>query len=105
MFAIGNVGWAISAAYSLPLRPAFLVLYYLGVQWAFAWWVLVDCRRQGIPTSIDHGWFIFFAWPVAVPYHLFQTRRARGCLVMAGMFGLFVASYLAALVAFFVLSG
>src|SRR5687768_16761570 len=103
VFTIGNVGWAISAAYSLPLRPGFLFLYFLGVQWALAWWVLVDCRRYGISTSIDHGWFIFSAWPLTVPYHLIKTRRARGCLVMAGMVGLFVASYLVALVAFFVL--
>jgi hypothetical protein len=52
-------------------------LYFIGVQWAFAWWVLVDCRRHSIPTSIDHGWFIFFAWPVAVPYHLLSGRGSR----------------------------
>lgn len=103
MFAIGNVGWAVAAAYSLPLRPGFLFLYFLGVQWAIAWWVVVDSRRHGLGTSIDHGWFVFFAWPVALPYHLIKTRRIRGCLVLAGMIALFVASYLLAVVVFLIL--
>jgi len=104
VFVIGNVGWAVAEAYSAPLPAAFLSLYYVGVPWALAWWVVADCRQHGFPTSIDHGWFVFFAWPVMVPYHLIQTRRARGCLIMAGMLGLFAASWGVALVVYFVLS-
>jgi hypothetical protein len=103
LFAIGNVGWAIAAAYWMPVPSAFLVLYAVGVQWALAWWVLADCRHRGIPTSIDHGWVVFFAWPVAFPYHLIKTRGARGCLVMAGFLGLFAGSYVLALTVFLLL--
>lgn len=101
LFFIGNVGWAVAAAYEMPLRPGFVFLYFLGVQWALAWWVLVDCRERGIHASIDHGWFVFFAWPVALPYHLIRTRGARGCLVIAGILGMFAATYLLALALFF----
>jgi hypothetical protein len=104
IFMIGNVGWAIAAAFAAPLRPAFLLLYWIGIQWALAWWVLVDCRRRGLATSIDHGWFVFFAWPIVLPYHLLQTRGRRGCLVMAGLLGLFAASCVAALGVFLMLS-
>lgn len=103
VFVIGNVGEAIATAYSLPLRPAFLVLYFFGVPWALAWWIAADCRQRRLGTSIDHGWFVFLAWPVVVPYHLIKTRGARGCLVMAGMLSLFVASWLLAVAVFFIL--
>src|SRR6185436_15257341 len=65
LFLIGNIGWSMSAACSRSPGPGFLLLYWLAVQWAFAWWVLVDCRRRGIATSVDHGWFVSLAWPVA----------------------------------------
>lgn len=103
LFLIGNAGWAIAAAHSVALSPGFLSLYTSGVQWALAWWVLTDCRKRRIPTSIDHGWFVFLAWPVAVPYHLFASRGARGLLVLAGMLGLYVATLVPALALFFVL--
>ena len=104
MFLIGNIGWAVAAAYSLSLRPAFLMLYFFGVPWALAWWVLANCRTRRVPTSIDHGWFVFSTWPIAVPYHLLRTRGGRGCLVMIGMVGMFVLSYGVALGVFFVLT-
>lgn len=93
MFLIGNIGWAVSAAYSSSLRPAFLTLYLIAVPWALAWWVLADCRKHRVPVSIDHGWFVFLVWPFAVPYHLLRTRGGRGCLVMVGMVGMFALSY------------
>src|SRR6185436_4607200 len=104
LFLIGNIGWSMSAACSRSPGPGFLLLYWLAVQWAFAWWVLVDCRRRGIATSVDHGWFVSLAWPVAIPYHLFRTRGVRGCVVIAGMLGMFAASWGVALVLFFLLA-
>lgn len=98
LFVIGNAGTALAAAAGHPLRPAFLLLYYGGVAWALAWGVMADCRERGIPTSVDHGWFVFYAWPLVVPYHLLKTRGWRGCGVIALLIAAFVGTYLGALV-------
>jgi hypothetical protein len=97
LFFVGNVGVAVAAAYERPVRPAFLALYSVGVGWAIAWWVQLDCRRLRVPTSLDHGWFIFYMWPFALPYHLLRTRGVRGCGLLIALIGVFVVAYISAL--------
>ena len=104
LFLIGNVGCAIALAFHVPVSPGFFFLYFIGVNAALGWWVVDDCRRRAMPTSIDHGWFAFFAWPVVLPYHLVATRGLRGCLVLVAMAGLFVAAYLIAAIVYLVLT-
>ena len=104
MFVLGNLGAAVTASTGSSNASGFISLYYIGVAWAFAWWVLSDARERGIPTSVDHGWFAFIAWPVLVPYHVLRTRRAKGVLLL-GLFALiFLVSYIVALFVFALLS-
>src|SRR4051812_49079727 len=42
LFFIGNIGAAVSAAHAHPVPPGFSFLYFIGVAWAIAWWVLAD---------------------------------------------------------------
>lgn len=105
LLLIGNAGWAIASAFSLPLPPAFMTLYFVvGLPWVLAWWVVADSRHRKVATPIDQGWFVFFAWPVALPYYLIRTRGPRGCLVLAGLIGLFVASCILAIGLFYALA-
>ena len=105
VFLVGSIGTAFYAVVSRAPSGAFLSLYFVGVAWAFAWWVLEDCRRLRIATSIDHGWFVFYTWPFAVPYHLLKTRGAvRGFAFIAALFALFVAAYGVGLALYFVLA-
>ena len=104
-FFLGNVGAAVCMARSVNVSPGFMLLYYLAVAWGLSWWVLSDCRARRLWTSIDHGWFVFYAWPVAVPYHLIKTRGfVRGCGTLLALIGGFIAAYLCALAAFFVIA-
>lgn len=104
MFVLGNLGAALTESTEAGNASGFVSLYYVGVAWAFAWWVLNDARERGIPTSVDHGWFVFIAWPLLVPYHVLRTRRAKGLLLL-GLFALlFFVSYIAAVVVFALLS-
>lgn len=59
--------------------------------------VYADAQSRGKSLCYDYDTFAFFAWPLVVPYYLFQTRGARalltmlyfGCLcVAAALFGL-----------------
>ncbi|HYR29212.1 MAG TPA: hypothetical protein VEU30_12150 [Thermoanaerobaculia bacterium] len=96
LFVLGNVGVAVSAAYGFAPPAGFLLLYHFGVAWAFAWWVVADRRARGIGTSIDHGWFVLYTWPVSVPWHVLATRGLRGCGLLLGIAGAFVGAVVAA---------
>jgi hypothetical protein len=104
LFFIGNTGSAICAAYAAPAPAGFVVLYWVGIAWGFSWWVLSDCRARRMPTSIDHGWFVFYAWPIAVPYHVLKTRGIRGCGTLLALAGAFLAAYVFALGVFYLLA-
>jgi hypothetical protein len=60
--------------------------------------MLADLRRLRLPISIDYGWFVFFAWPVLLPWHLVQTRGRGGCLALIGFVGLYVVTGVLAIV-------
>ncbi|MCX6899987.1 MAG: hypothetical protein NT105_14980 [Verrucomicrobia bacterium] len=51
-------------------------------------WVYADASLRQRSLCYDYDTFLFFAWPVLVPYYLFQTRGVRGFLPLlyfAGM--------------------
>jgi hypothetical protein len=102
-FLLANLG---NAFYSLGRRPpsgGFLLLYYLGFGFAVAYWIHADNQRLGRGDLLDQGWFIFAAWPVLFPYHLFKTRGYRGAITLLGLIALFAATYAASLLVFFAL--
>ena len=103
-FVLGNVGVAVCAAYSTSAPAGFLVLYWVGVAWGFSSWVLSDCRARGLPTSIDSGWFVFWVWPIAVPYHILKTRGIRGCGTLLALIVAFFVAYLFSLGIFYLLA-
>jgi hypothetical protein len=96
-----NVANAVYSAHGLEPSAAFLFLFYFGAAWSVAYWIRADSLRLGVRGSVDRGWFIFAAWPVALPYHLLSTRRWRGLLTLIGLLGLFAVTYLISLVVFF----
>jgi hypothetical protein len=51
-------------------------------------WVQVDARAQRYHAPFDFGAFLFFAWPLVLPYYLYRTRGARGLLFSAGILAL-----------------
>ncbi|MEQ1924273.1 MAG: hypothetical protein ABL952_17370, partial [Pyrinomonadaceae bacterium] len=48
-----------------------------GLIWLFWLWLREDSRNYGIAWVLDLGMFLFMAWPLILPYHLFKTRGLK----------------------------
>ena len=100
VFLVANVAGALYAARGLEPSPAFVLLYYAGFGGLISYWVHADSQRLGVREVMDQGWFLFALWPIALPYHLFKTRGAKGGLTLLGLVGLFAVTYLFSLLLF-----
>lgn len=92
-FLVANMIAMTYAARRVEPSSSFLLLYYLGAVLVVTYWILADSRRLGVPSSVDQGWFLIAAWPIGLPYHLFKTRRWKGAVTLAGLIGLYAATY------------
>jgi len=99
---LANIGNCLYAALQIPPSGGFVLWYYLGIFWAIAAWTIADARRLRVEVPFDLGWFVFLVWPVAVPYHLFKTRGAKGFVPIAVFVAVCLGSYLVGLVVFYV---
>jgi len=76
--------WAALHGVMLSKRAALAVQFVLSV--VVALWVMYDSGRHGIRRPFIFGFFLFVAWPLVAPFHLWRTRRWRG-LVTVMIFG------------------
>jgi hypothetical protein len=63
-------------------------------------WVRADRRGREFRAPFEFDAFVFFAWPIVVPYYLCQTRGWRGLLLVLAMGGLVIAPAVVAAFAF-----
>lgn len=71
------------------------MLWSLAFQLILACWVRVDRQVRGFRAPFEFDAFVFFAWPIVVPYYLYKTRGRRGLLAAASIGTLYVAPPLA----------
>lgn len=62
-------------------------------------WILADRRARAFSAPYDFEAFVFFAWPVVIPYYLYRTRGGRGVLYAFAVYFLYAAPVVAANVA------
>ena len=55
-----------------------------------ALWVYVDRQRRRLNLAYEFEAFVFFAWPIVLPYYLVKSRGARGLLLAAVFFALLI---------------
>src|SRR5688572_16239471 len=61
-----------------------------------ALWVVADARKRGRQLCYDYDSFAYFAWPILVPFYLFQTRGWRAFLTLLCFAGICFVGLLAA---------
>ena len=59
-----------------------------------ALWVMYDSGRHGIRRPFIFGFFLFVAWPLVAPFHLWKTRRWRALITVLIFGGLWFVSAL-----------
>ncbi len=77
--ACGGQGAEISGAARL--------LGYLGFPVLVAHWLTKQSNNGPVWRVWDLGLFLLVAWPLAIPYYLLNSRRARGLLPIAAFVG------------------
>jgi hypothetical protein len=91
LMAIYAIGLWVLASHGLAARPeATAVLWALEFQMLLAIWVRMDRRRRNVSLPFEFDTFVFFGWPVVVPYYLYRTRGGRGLIVTAAVYTLYV---------------
>ncbi len=88
----------IYSALAVEMPTLFVVLYPVASTWLVWWWLDEDSKLSGESWPIDLGLFLFFAWPVIVPYYLVKTRGIGGLKGVVAFIGTLALAWTAALI-------
>jgi hypothetical protein len=84
------------AAFQISPPVLLELLIPLVFLWLIAWWLVEDSRRTHVTWPVDTGMFLYGAWIVLLPYHLFKTRGLRAFIGIFAMIGTMFAAWLVA---------
>jgi hypothetical protein len=93
---IFTVGRSFVAIHSLAAPEAAELLWTFEFRLVLAWWVRFDRQGRGFSVPFEFDAFVFFAWPIMVPYYLYRTRGRRGLFLATGIYGLHLIPYFTA---------
>lgn len=94
--AIYTVGLSVIGVQHLGSPEHSGLLYALAFSLLLTGWVRADRRTRGFSAPFEFDVFVYFAWPIFVPYYLFRTRGWMGLIFGVGICGLFVAPVIVA---------
>jgi hypothetical protein len=88
IFALGLCVSALRGS-DAHLGPGAL-LWTLEYRILLASWVNLDRKARAVPLPFEFDAFVFFAWPIAVPYYFYRSRRKHWLAAAFGVWGLYV---------------
>jgi len=87
LFALVNTcAQALLAAHHRAMPAESALLASLCWSLMIAWWVSNDRLGRNLTVPYEFNAFVFFTWPVSVPYYLCKTRGPRGLFLVAAFF-------------------
>jgi hypothetical protein len=101
--AIFALGLSICAAYRTNNPETTELLWTFEFRLLLTWWVHVDRRARAFDVPFEFDAFVFWVWPVVVPYYLYRSRGGRGLLLALGIWGLYRVPYWAGMLVHLVL--
>ena len=84
-------GGFLAAARGYAISQTTRQLWGLSFQVVLAFWVRADRRSRTFNAPFEFDAFMFFAWPVVLPYYFYRTRGGLGLLAALGVYFLFFA--------------
>ena len=66
--------------------------------WLIWSWLLDDSRKRGIGWVLDLGMFLYLAWMIVLPYHLFKTRGWAAFVPILFFFAIALIGFVSAVV-------
>ena len=96
IFAVGS---CIAASRGMRLSPETNTLWQVMFQMILAFWVRADRLTRCLKMPFEFDAFVFFLWPVAVPYYFCKTRGLRGSLIALGVYALILLPLVIAAIA------
>ena len=86
--AVCSVAAAIYGAAQAEPLPIMAIGLSVAPVLAVILWVQKDARRTGVAAVHDLGMFLWFTWPVAIPWYAFKTRGPGGWKLALGLIAL-----------------
>lgn len=84
---IFNSARIVFALQHLHLPPELETVWSLYTRLFIGCWVYLDRRRSRVGLPFEFEAFVFFAWPLFLPYYLYKSRGPlRGILLTALLF-------------------
>lgn len=74
--------------------------------WAFVFaimvavWATKEPKQKEFYAPFEFGAFLYFAWPLVLPYYLIKTRGVEGVVIFLGFTALYLMPFLSGLVAY-----
>lgn len=78
--------------------PAVIAFLTFAPLLAVILWLQKDAQRTGVGAVQDWGMFVWFGWPVVIPWYAFKSRGRSGWRLLLGLFALMGSAYLTAFV-------
>jgi len=98
--AIYAIGLSVLASHGYSARSeSTSLLWGFEFQALLSIWVRRDRRHRNLSLPFEFDAFVFFGWPVVVPYYLYRTRGKRGLVVTAAVYTLYVAPVVISVIA------
>jgi hypothetical protein len=84
----------IYAAVELEPAPFIVTVLTMGPHIAVILWLQKDAQRARTPAVLDWGMFLWYGWPLLIPWYAWKTRGRAGWRLAAGLIGLIVAPFI-----------
>jgi len=95
-----SITLSICTAYAIKIPAAIQLLWIFGFSLMLTWWVYADSRSREFSLPYEFGAFVFFAWPVVVPYYAYRCCGWKGLLLGVGICLLNIVPYVVSAIAF-----
>lgn len=82
------------------VSPSTDYLWMLVFALLVAGWTLKEPKHKDFDAPFEFGAFVYFVWPLVLPYYLWKTRGSEGGVLFFGFVGLYYLPFLSGLMAY-----